>query len=103
LANNSDDYYPSSFTINLHTSQIIVDVLFLVVSVYVLNQSHGHWFFFNVLHILITMTLKLIEEFRISTGTLMDDDYVVVLELSFLTFNIKKWRSRYISFIYKEI
>jgi hypothetical protein len=36
------------------------------------------------------MTLKLIEEFRISTGPLMDDDYVVVLELSFLTFNIKK-------------
>jgi hypothetical protein len=36
------------------------------------------------------MTLKLIEELKISTGTLMDDDYVVVLELSFLTFNMKK-------------
>jgi hypothetical protein len=51
--------------------------------------------FFNALHIVITMTLKLREEFRILTGILMDDDYVIALELSFLTFNIKKkWGSR---------
>jgi len=73
-----------------HTSQIIVDVFFIVLNVCVSNQSHGHWLFFNVLHILITMTLKLIEEFRFSIGTLMDDDYVDILVLSFLTFNIKK-------------
>jgi hypothetical protein len=49
------------------------------------------------------MTLKLIEEFRIPTSTLMDDDYVVVLELSFLTFNIKKngVLDRFLSFIRK--
>lgn len=55
-----------------------------------LNQSHGHWLFFNALHIIITTTLKLKEEFRISTSTLMDDDYVIALEFSFFTFNIQK-------------
>jgi hypothetical protein len=42
------------------------------------------------LHIIITTILKVKEEFRISTSTLMDDDYVIALELSFFTFNIKK-------------
>jgi hypothetical protein len=39
--------------------KIIIDILSLVVSVCVLNQSHGHWLFLNALHIAITMTLKL--------------------------------------------
>jgi hypothetical protein len=49
-----------------HISQIIVDVLFSIVSVCVLNQSHGHWLLSNVLNVAITMSLKLKEESRIS-------------------------------------
>jgi hypothetical protein len=44
-----------------YISKIIVDVLFLVVNVYVLNQSRGHWFFFYVLNATNTMNLKLKE------------------------------------------
>ncbi len=39
--------------------QIIVDIVFLVVNVYVLNHYHGHCLFSNVLHVVITMALKL--------------------------------------------
>jgi hypothetical protein len=42
-----------------HISQIIVDVLFSIVSACVLNQSHGHWLFFDALNAIITMSLKL--------------------------------------------
>ncbi len=42
--------------------QIIIDIFPLVVSVYVLNQSHGNWLLFNALHVAITMTLKLKEK-----------------------------------------
>jgi hypothetical protein len=31
----------------------------------VLNQSHEHWLFFDVLHVTITMALKLKKEFEI--------------------------------------
>ncbi len=46
-----------------HTSQIIVDVVFSFVNDYVLNKSHGHWLFFNVLNATITMSLKLKEKY----------------------------------------
>jgi hypothetical protein len=49
-----------------HIFQIIIDVLSLVVNVYVLNQSHGHWLPFNALNVTIFMSLKLKEESRIS-------------------------------------
>ncbi len=39
-----------SLPLTWHISQIIVDVLFLVVSVCVLNQFHGHWLFLNALN-----------------------------------------------------
>ncbi len=31
----------------------------LIVSAYVLNQSHGHWLLFVALHVAISMALKL--------------------------------------------
>jgi len=62
-----------------HISQIIVDVLFLVVSACVLNQSHGHWLFFDALNAIITMSLKLKEKSGISSNLqdLIIDDFVV--------------------------
>ncbi len=49
-----------------HISQIVVDVLSLVISACVLNQSHGHWLLSNALNVKITMSLKLKEEYGIS-------------------------------------
>ncbi len=46
-------------------TQIIVYIFFLVVNACVLNQSHEHWLFFDVLHVTITMALKLKKEFEI--------------------------------------
>jgi hypothetical protein len=70
---------------------IIIDVLSLVVSACVLNQSYGHWLTFNVLHAIINMTLKFKEEYGIafSMNNLMEDGFGVVLELSMFTCNIK--------------
>jgi hypothetical protein len=48
-----------SLPLTWHIFQIIVDVLFLVVSAYVLNQFHGHYLFFNALNMsTIIMNLK---------------------------------------------
>jgi len=52
--------------LNWHISQIIVNVLSLVVSAYVLNQSRGHWLLFDALNVVITMSLKLKEKSKIS-------------------------------------
>ncbi len=49
-----------------HISQIVIDVLSLVISACVLNQSHGHWLLSNALNVKITMSLKLKEESGIS-------------------------------------
>jgi hypothetical protein len=49
-----------------HIFQIIIDVLFSIVSAYVLNQSHGHWLLFDASNVTIIMSLKLKEEFGIS-------------------------------------
>ncbi len=46
-------------------SQIIVDCLSPIVSTCVLNQSHGHWLFSDVLHSAISMSLKLKYENKI--------------------------------------
>jgi len=37
--------------------QIIIDFLSFVVGACVLNQSHGHWLFFDALHVKIIMAL----------------------------------------------
>ncbi len=47
-----------------HIFQTIVDVLFLVVSAYVLNSSHGHWLLSNALNATITMSLKSLNFFN---------------------------------------
>jgi hypothetical protein len=49
-----------------HVFQIIIDVLSLVVSACVLNQSHGHWLLSDALNVTIFMRLKFKEECRIS-------------------------------------
>jgi hypothetical protein len=62
------------------------------VNAFVLNRSHEHWLFFDVLHVTITMALKLKEEFEIPPfmANLMEDDMALTLELSMLTSNIRK-------------
>ncbi len=39
-----------------HIFQIVVDCLSPIVFAYVLNQSHGHWFFSDALHSPISMS-----------------------------------------------
>jgi hypothetical protein len=58
----------------------------------VLNQSHGHWILSGALNVIITMSLKLIEEYRISLNLQdsNDDDSIVAQELSLFTSNIKR-------------
>ncbi len=41
-----------------HISQIIVDVLFSIISACVLNESRGHWLLFDALNVIIIMSLK---------------------------------------------
>jgi len=83
-------YVPPLLTWHLFHLIIIV-VLSLVLSACVLNQSYGDWLTFNVLHVIINMTLKLKEEYGIafSMNNLMEDVFGVVLELSMFTYNIK--------------
>jgi hypothetical protein len=87
-----------SLPLTWHISQIIVDVLFSVVSACVSNQFHGHWLFSSALNMsTITMNLKLKEKIKISSNLedLIDDDYVLVLELSFLLLTL---REKYVGF-----
>jgi hypothetical protein len=58
----------------------------------VLNQSHGHWLFSDVLHFAISMSLKLKEENIIipSFESLMKDDSIIFYELSLLAFYIRR-------------
>ncbi len=57
-----------------------------------LNQSHGHWLFFDALNVKITMSLKLKEKIEISLNLqdLINDDSIIAHELSLLAFNIKR-------------
>jgi hypothetical protein len=50
-----------------------------IISVCLLNQYHGHWLLFDVLNATITMSLKLKEEFEISSNlqNFIDDDFVI--------------------------
>jgi hypothetical protein len=52
---------PSSLTWDVF--QIFVDILSPIVNAFVFNQSCGHWLFYNMLHAITTMALKLKEEF----------------------------------------
>jgi hypothetical protein len=45
-----------------HISKIIVDILFPIVTICVLNQSSSHWLFFDALQFTIIMCLKFMEE-----------------------------------------
>jgi len=58
----------------------------------VFNQSHGHWLVNDVLHFVISMSLKLKKENKIilSFESLMEDDSIIFNELSLLAFNIRR-------------
>jgi hypothetical protein len=73
-------------------SQSIVHCLFPIVSTCVLNQTHGCWFINDALHSAISMNLKLKEENQIvvSFENLMDDDSIVIDELSLFVSNIRR-------------
>lgn len=72
---------------------MVVDILSLVVSTCVLNQSCGHWFFNDALNVLISMVFKFQTNITIHAilGNMVDDDmggYDV--ELVELDVNIKR-------------
>jgi len=75
-----------------HISQIIVDVISLIVSICVLNQSKGHWLQLNdALNFNISICLKLKEETNlVSFDNFMERGFIITLELVFLNSNIKK-------------
>jgi hypothetical protein len=51
-----------------HISQIIIDVISLVMFICVFNQSRGQWVFSDALNFAISTCLKLKEEFEISSS-----------------------------------
>ncbi len=59
-----------------HVAQIVVDVVSLLVTTCVLNQSHGHWLSSDALQFVITMNTKIIEELQnpLSFDNIMDED-----------------------------
>jgi len=63
----------------------------LIISAYVFNQSHGHWLISDVLHFAISTSLKLKEENQIASfENVMDDDSIVINELSLLTLTLEE-------------
>ncbi len=72
--------------------QIIVDLHSFSVNACMFNQSHGHGLFSNSLYAIITMALKLKEEFGMALfiTNLMEDDMSMNLELPMFSSNIKK-------------
>jgi len=78
-----------------------VDCLFPIASTCVLN-----WLFSDALHSSISMSLKLKEENKMipSFKSLMEDDSIILDELSLLAFNIKREVINLLnSFILEEI
>jgi len=72
--------------------QIIVDCLSPIVFACIFNQSHGHWLLSDALHFTISMSLKLKKENQVvlSFENLMEEDSIIVNELTLLVFNIRK-------------
>jgi hypothetical protein len=80
------------FLLIWHILKIIVDSLFHVVIVYILNQSSGHWLLSNALQSTIIMCLKLKEKITnpFALVNLIGDDSRIAFELLLFTSNIKK-------------
>ncbi len=78
--------------ITWHICQTIVDCLSLIIIAYFLNQSKDHLLLNDALNNAITMSSKLEEGVGIvqTFNQFMDDDFVIILELSLFAFNIKK-------------
>ncbi len=83
-------HVPTPFT--WHVAQMVVDLISLVVSACVLNQSHGHWLLTNAFHFAITMNTKLMGELKNppSSNKIMDENLGMVHELTLLALTIKK-------------
>jgi hypothetical protein len=75
-----------------HISRILVDYLSPNVFTCVLNMSRGDWLLNDVLHFVISMSLKLKEERKVipSFESLMEDDTIIYNELSLLASNIRR-------------
>jgi len=75
-----------------HIFLIVMDCLPPIISACVINQSHGHWLLSDVLHFVISLSLKLKEENKSirSFESLMEDDSIISNELSLLAFNIRR-------------
>ncbi len=69
-----------------------MDCLFPIISIYVFNQSRGHWFLSDALHSVISMSLKLKKENKIIPlfESLMEDDSIIFYELYLLAFDIRR-------------
>ncbi len=72
------------------------------------KQSHGHWLFSNSLYVIITMALKLKEEFDMAlfVTNLMEDDMSMNSEYAYVFFQHSKksmWCFRWFSFIPNEV
>jgi hypothetical protein len=66
--------------------QTIIDILFLIVTISILNQSKGHWLLSDALHVNISKSLKLKEKMNHLPilDILIDDDLGVDIELGIL-------------------
>ncbi len=75
-----------------HISQIILDVLSLIVFTYVFNQSSGHWLLNDALSFTISICLKLREKtcILVSFDNFIKKEFIVTLELGCLVSNIIK-------------
>jgi len=78
--------------LTLDVFQIIIDIIFSIVNACVFIQYRGHWLFSNVLHVEITMALKLKKEFKMTPFmvNLIEDGMAMVLELFMFAFNTRK-------------
>jgi hypothetical protein len=66
--------------------QTIIDILFLIVTIFILNQSKGHWLLSDALHVTISTSLKLKEKMNSLPllEILIDDDLGVDIELGIM-------------------
>jgi len=71
---------------------MIIDYLFPILTTYVLNQSHGHWLLNGTLNSIIFMVLKLRNAHEVlpSLQNLMEEESIIVDELTSFASNIRK-------------
>ncbi len=86
-----ESHWSSASTFDLANFSNCCGLFSPIISAYVLNQCHGHWLISDVLHFAISTSLKLKEENQIASfENVMDDDSIVIDELSLLTSNTRR-------------